>query len=188
LAIDSPDVFSRFPPNNPTQTRSFSHQVCSSGMAAPKGFAMDTTRQTMPKFMERSFGDLIRRRRRQLNLTQEEVARRIKSSVPYIGLLEAGKRHPSEKVVIKLADAVDLDRVELFFLANPGAEAIVSQPPVAEGTSAWETFSSDSNLRKVYKVTDQEIEILSKVALMGNVRSSRDFIFVLNTIRHALGR
>jgi len=142
----------------------------------------------MTRATKRRFGELIRRIRRQLNLTQEEVARRIKTSVPYIGHLEAGKRHPSEKVVIKLADALGLDRVELFFLANPGAEAIVSQPPVAEGTSAWETFSSDSNLRKVYKVTDQELEILSKVALMGNVRSSRDFIFVLNTIRQALGR
>ena len=142
----------------------------------------------MARFTKRSFGEVIRRRRRQLNLTQEEVARRIKTSVPYIAHLEVGKRHPSERVVIKLADALGLDRVELFFLANPGAEAIVSQAPVAEGTSAWERFSSDSNLRKVYKITDQELEILSKLALMGDVRSSRDFIFVLNTIRLALGR
>src|SRR5260370_14482893 len=98
--------------------------------------------RTMARFTKRSFGEVIRRRRRQLNLTQEEVARRIKTSVPYIAHLEVGKRHPSERVVIKLADALGLDRVELFFLANPGAEAIVSQPPVAEGTSAWERFSS----------------------------------------------
>jgi transcriptional regulator with XRE-family HTH domain len=142
----------------------------------------------MAPFTKRSFGEVIRRRRRQLNLTQEEVARRIKTSVPYIGHLEAGKRHPSEKVVIKLADVLGLDRAELFFLANPGAEAIVSQPPVAKGTSAWETFRSDSNLWKVHNTTDQEFEILSKLALMGNVRSSRDFIFVLNTIRLALDR
>jgi hypothetical protein len=29
---------------------------------------------------------------------------------------------------------------------------------------------------------------LSQVALMGEVRSSRDFIFILNTIRHAIGK
>jgi len=142
----------------------------------------------MATFTKRSFGDLIRRQRRQLNLTQEELSCRIKTSVPYVGHLEAEKRHPSEKVVIKLADVLVLDRRELFFLANPATKALMSQGPAAEGTSAWATFSSDSNLRKVYKITDQELEILSKLALMGDVRSSRDFIFVLNTIRLALGR
>jgi transcriptional regulator with XRE-family HTH domain len=142
----------------------------------------------MATFTKRSFGDLIRRQRRQLNLTQEELARRIKTSVPYVGHLEAEKRHPSEKVVIKLADVLVLDRRELFFLANPATEALMSQAPAAEGTSAWATFSSDSNLRKVHNITDQELEILSEVALMGDVRSSRDFIYILTTIRHALGR
>ena len=37
----------------------------------------------------RTFGNVIRERRRQLDLTQEDVARRINTSVPYIGLLEA---------------------------------------------------------------------------------------------------
>jgi len=53
----------------------------------------------------RGFGVVIRKRRQQLNLTQVELARRIKMSVPYIGLLEAEKRHPSEKVAVKLANA-----------------------------------------------------------------------------------
>ena len=38
---------------------------------------------------ERSFANVIRERRRQLDLTQEEVALRIDTSVPYVGLLEA---------------------------------------------------------------------------------------------------
>jgi len=49
-----------------------------------------------------SFGRVIRERRRQLNLTQEEVAQRIKTSTPYIGLLEGGKRNPSRKVVCRV--------------------------------------------------------------------------------------
>jgi hypothetical protein len=32
------------------------------------------------------------------------------------------------------------------------------------------------------------MELLSELAMMGEVRSPRDFLFVLNTIRHALGR
>jgi transcriptional regulator with XRE-family HTH domain len=57
----------------------------------------------------RSFGRVIRERRRQLDLTQEDVARRIKTSATYIAHLEAAKRHPSEKVVVKLANILGLD-------------------------------------------------------------------------------
>ncbi len=58
-------------------------------------------------------------------LTQEELAARIKISTPYIGHLESGKRHPSDKIVTKLAEALDLDNRELFLLANPHAEALI---------------------------------------------------------------
>jgi transcriptional regulator with XRE-family HTH domain len=70
-----------------------------------------------------SLGQVIRERRRKLDLTQQDLARRIETSVPYVGLLETGRRHPSDKVVVKLAAALALDPRELFFLANPGNEA-----------------------------------------------------------------
>jgi transcriptional regulator with XRE-family HTH domain len=90
----------------------------------------------MAKVKTRNFGQVIRDRRRQLDLTQEEVARRISTSTPYIGHLESGKRHPSEKVVTKLADVLGLDRREMFFLANPGAKALLSQQAPNSATSA----------------------------------------------------
>ena len=79
----------------------------------------------------RSFGRVIRERRRQLDLTQEEVAQRIKTTGPYITHLETGKRHPSSKVVVKLSDALGLDSGELFLLANPKVGSIISAPPEA---------------------------------------------------------
>ena len=78
---------------------------------------------SMARTKERSFGQVLRDRRRQLDLTQEEVARRIKTSTPYIGHLESAKRHPSDKIVTRLAEVLALDRRELFFLANPRAQA-----------------------------------------------------------------
>src|SRR5271155_6062281 len=90
----------------------------------------------------RSFGEVIRERRRQLELTQEEVALQIETSIPFIGHLEANKRRPSEATVTKLADALGLDRGELFFLANPEAKALL-QPPKSNSNSAWEEFKSD---------------------------------------------
>ncbi len=134
------------------------------------------------------FGHVIRERRRQLDLTQEEVARRIGTSIPYVGHLEAGKRHPSEKVVVKLAKVLGLEARELFFLANPDTKVLVSQQPDPTETSAWEVFSRDTKLRKVHNINDAEMKVLSEVAMMGEVRSPRDFVFLLNTIRHALGK
>ncbi len=134
------------------------------------------------------FGNVIRERRRQLDLTQEEVARRVGTSIPYVGHLEAAKRHPSEKIVLKLARVLGLDARELFFLANPGTKVLISQRPHAGEASAWEEFSKDTRLRKLHSIRDAEMEVLSQVAMMGEVRSPRDFLFILNTIRQALAR
>jgi transcriptional regulator with XRE-family HTH domain len=134
-----------------------------------------------------SFGRVIRERRRQLNLTQEEVAQRIKTSVPYIGHLEAAKRHPSQKVVVKLANVLGLNPSDLFFLANPGTRVLISEQPKSTGLPAWDAFVKDVRVRKIHNITDQEVELLSQVAKMGEVRDPRDFIFILTTIRQALG-
>ena len=136
----------------------------------------------------RSFGQVIRERRRKLDLTQQELARRIEMSMPYVALLETGARHPSDKVVVKLAEALALDPRELFFLANPETKELVSKEQRSSEASAWDGFVKDENLRKVHDITDQEMQTLSQVAMMGEARSSRDFLFILNTIRQAFGQ
>lgn len=133
-----------------------------------------------------TFGQLIRDRRRQLNLTQEEVARRIRSSTPYVGHLESGKRHPSNKILPRLADALGFDQRELFFLANPHARAMLDPVRGPENDSAWDEFSNDLQLHQLHNISEREMQMLSQVALMGQVRSSRDFIYILNTIRQSL--
>jgi transcriptional regulator with XRE-family HTH domain len=135
----------------------------------------------------RTFGEVIRERRRQLDFTQEEVARQIRSSVPYVGHLEAGKRHPSEVVVARLAEALGLDRSELFFLANPGTKVLL-EPRERDGRSAWEEFRSNLRLQKASGVTALEMDMLSQVALLGEVRSVRDFVYILNAVRQALAK
>ena len=136
------------------------------------------------------FGAVIRTRRRELNFTQEEVASRIKTSTPYVGHLESGKRHPSNLIVTRLADVLGLDNRELFFLANPNTEALLSaQSENAEGSvSAWDQFRDNEQLRRIHNVSNGEMEMLSQVALLGDVRSPRDLVFILNTVRHAVGK
>ena len=142
----------------------------------------------MARNKERGFGQIIRDRRRQLDLTQEEVARRIKTSTPYVGHLESGKRHPSDKIVTRLAEVLGLDRREMFFLANPRAQALLSPQVEAEANSAWEDFRKNDQLRRAHNITNDEMEMLSRVALLGDVRSTRDFIYILTTVRHAVGK
>jgi transcriptional regulator with XRE-family HTH domain len=118
--------------------------------------------------MERSFAEVLRDRRLQLDLTQEELARRIKTSTPYIGHLEAGKRHPSDKIATRLAEVLGLDRGELFFLANPRAQAPLKPEPGVAVRSAWKDFP-----RNIHNLSNDEMELLELVALLAKLRSKR---------------
>src|SRR5258707_10412582 len=119
----------------------------------------------MARTKERSFGQVLRDRRRQLDLTQEEVARRIKTSTPYVGHLESAKRHPSDKIVTRLAEVLGLDRRELFFLANPRAQALLSPEVESAAASAWDDFKKNAQLRRLHNITGGEMDLLSRVAL-----------------------
>ena len=142
----------------------------------------------MAKRKDRTFGQVIRDRRRQLDLTQQEIARRIKTSTPYVGHLESSKRHPSDKVLSRLAEVLGLDRRELFFLANPRAVELLKPNSNDAKKPAWEEFRKDDRIRRTYNITSDEMDILSSVALLGEVPSPRDFVYILNAVRHALGR
>jgi transcriptional regulator with XRE-family HTH domain len=135
-----------------------------------------------------AFAQLIRSRRRTLGLTQEAIAHRIGTTTPYVGHMESGKRHPSESVVVKLADALGVERAELFLLANPGAGAILAPPAQPAGLSAWDEFRKDKRLHQIHRISPQELAVLAQIEMLGRVRSARDYLFILNTIRHALGR
>jgi len=137
----------------------------------------------MATVKERTFGQVIRERRRQLGLTQQKVAEKIEASTPYVGHLEAGKRHPSDKIVARLANVLGFEGRSLYFLAHPRARAILNEGKRRQATSSWETFRKDSRLRRLHAVTTKEMEMLSRVAMLGNVKSSRSFIYILNTIR-----
>ena len=64
--------------------------------------------------IEYRFGKAIRRRRRELDLSQEELAERAELHRNYISGIETGTRNPSLKNVEKLAKALDISISELF--------------------------------------------------------------------------
>ena len=140
----------------------------------------------MASITPRTFGQVIRERRRKLDLTQQDLARRSK----FHALRRASgepARHPSDKVVVKLRRRWHWTRVNCSSWPTLGPRTCFEDQRIS-GASAWDGFVKDENLRKVHDITDQEMQTLSQVAMMGEARSSRDFIFIFNTIRQAFGQ
>jgi transcriptional regulator with XRE-family HTH domain len=142
----------------------------------------------MVKRKARNFGQVVRDRRRELDLTQQELANQIETSSPYIGHLESSKRNPSDKVLARLAGALGLDRRELFLLANPRAAELLRPNEASDTKTAWQEFNKDDRIRRTHKIVQDEMQILLAIAQMGEVSSPRDFIYLLQLIRHVLNR
>jgi transcriptional regulator with XRE-family HTH domain len=136
----------------------------------------------------RTFGQVIRERRRQLDLTQQEIAQKIGLSTPYVGHLESDKRHPSQKVLLSLAKVLGFDRRELFLMANPGAVEMLRAKEPYNNRLGWEEFRKDKQMQNAHHIRSDEMNLLSSVALMGEVFSSQEFIYVLDVVRHVLRR
>src|ERR1700730_13978425 len=117
----------------------------------------ESEQNMIAKRKDRNFGQVIRDRRRQLDLTQQEIARRIKTSTPYVGHLESSKRHPSDKVLSRLAEVLGLDRRELFFLANPRAVELLKANDTENKKPAWEEFRKDDRIRRAHHITSDEM-------------------------------
>ena len=91
-------------------------------------------------------------------------------------------------MVTRLAEVLGLDRRELFFLANPRAQALLTPEPESERRRRGKISARTTQLRRIHNISGDEMEMLSRVSLLGDVRSPRDFIYILNTVRHAVGR
>lgn len=62
---------------------------------------------------QRLFGDRVRARRQDLEITQEDLAHRAGINRTYIGSLESGQRNPSLDTIARLALALETDAAEL---------------------------------------------------------------------------
>ncbi len=64
--------------------------------------------------IQRRFGKAIRRRRRELDLSQEVLAERAELHRTYISEIERGEVNPSLEIVERLANALDISIAEFF--------------------------------------------------------------------------
>jgi transcriptional regulator with XRE-family HTH domain len=144
----------------------------------------------MPELKDLPLGRAIRERRHELGLTQEQVARRVKVGGHHLGQIERGERHPSNKLVARLVKVLGFEGNLLFLLANPQARELLSDAAGAKAvqSSSWDLFRKNEPLKRLHRLTSVEMSILSDIASMGEVRSERDFICIINAIRQALGK
>lgn len=49
--------------------------------------------------------------------------------------------------------------------------------------SVWEQFRNDKRLHHAYNVKPEELESLSRLAMLGNVASKEDYLFILKMLR-----
>ena len=133
------------------------------------------------------FGSTAKARRVELGMTQEQVAEQVGVKPNYIGYLERGMRKPSDEICTRIADVLGLNRKELFFLANPHLREIL-EPPQRPKTTAWEAFANDRQLHKRQNITPEELDLLEAVKNLGEVRETRDYLFILEVVRQALSR
>jgi transcriptional regulator with XRE-family HTH domain len=132
------------------------------------------------------FGRLLRRRREALNMTQRDLARKLRIEASHVAFIESGRRKPSLRLVAKIADVTGLDRQRAFVLVHPEARALIkgtTPEPATKAAPSWERFLRNRKLLERLDVTDQEKRVLKHLSLQGTVSSTKSFLAILTLIR-----
>ncbi|MBI3249071.1 MAG: helix-turn-helix transcriptional regulator [Deltaproteobacteria bacterium] len=138
---------------------------------------------------EKSFGRVIEDRRHTLDMTQEMVAKKVGVKANYIGYLERGMRHPSQKVVERLSGALKLDAQALYLLANPRVRALLnkSKPATLAASSAWQRFLQDATLQQQQGLASKEQEALVQLGQADKASSISGVMKVIKALRKGFG-
>ncbi len=87
----------------------------------------------------------------------------------------------------KQAVCIELFHVVGFFAYMAGASSIEKQKHTGTShgnrRSAWEEFRSDEQLLHAYNVKPEELDNLSRMAMLGNITTKRDYLFILKMMR-----
>ncbi len=81
-----------------------------------------------------------------------------------------------------------LDERELVALTFPELKdfiAMAPKPNTRAAISPWNEFASDRQLLEDYRVTAAELSVLRRISFLDRVKSARDFLFILTTIRQS---
>jgi transcriptional regulator with XRE-family HTH domain len=135
---------------------------------------------------DKSFGRIVEERRHELGLTQEMVAKKVNVKANYIGYLERGMRHPSQKVVEKLSTALKLDPQDLYLLANPKVRNLLgSSKGGGSSASGLQQLLKDAAAQKQANLSNAERDALSQLSRASSAASAAK---AFQALRSALGK
>jgi transcriptional regulator with XRE-family HTH domain len=137
----------------------------------------------------KTFGQVVRKARQDLRLTQRELAEKLGVKPAHIAYLELDRRRPSLPLLARIAEILGLDREMMISLSHPEAKPFMNarkdhHAPVAKD-QVWKDFTGNRHLLARHKVTGNEMKVLSQVNLLGKISAPRNFLFILNSIRQA---
>lgn len=132
---------------------------------------------------EKSFGRIVEERRHELGLTQEMVAKKVNVKANYIGYLERGMRHPSQKVVEKLSTALKLDPQDLYLLANPKVRNLLGSAKSGT-TSGLQQLLKDSAAQKAAEISAAERNALAQ---LDRATTAANAAKAVQALRNAIG-
>ncbi len=108
---------------------------------------------TESRSVEETFGQRIKKRRRELGLTQRQVAANLEIDFTYLSKLENDRGEPAgEKTVRRLAEVLEDDEEELLALAGKVPEQLRDR---AQQDVAFARF-----LRRLPEVSDSDLQHL----------------------------
>ncbi len=137
----------------------------------------------------KSFGYVIKDRRRELLFTQEMVAKKVGVKANYIGYLERGMRHPSQKVVEKLSTALKLNTQELYLLANPKVRSLLRRAkPVIPTMSIWQQFIRDTAQQQKQGLSKAEQQALAQLVAVERATSLTGTMRAVGALRKGFAK
>lgn len=69
-------------------------------------------------FTVRDFGENLRAARKERGYSQESFAHAVDLDRTYIGGIERGERNPGLKTIVRIADALEMEVIDLFRLPS----------------------------------------------------------------------
>ncbi|MBF6570354.1 MAG: helix-turn-helix transcriptional regulator [Candidatus Binataceae bacterium] len=144
----------------------------------------------MPAIDQRTLGQLLRDQRKEMGLSQRELALSLGVKATHVAQLEAdGSIRPSFQLLGRVAHILELDKNRLFKLAETEANS----PAGARRPSArrrdepqmWGAFARNRALLDRHNVKPQELKVLSQVSLMGKITGTEALLFILDAIRES---
>jgi transcriptional regulator with XRE-family HTH domain len=113
------------------------------------------------------------------------VAKKVGVKANYIGYLERGMRHPSQKVVERLSSALKLDPQELYLSANPRVRALLAKTAKAapSAQSLWQKFLRDAATQQSQGLAKREQEALSQLVQAEKATSMAGVLKAVSALR-----